>query len=668
MVSQTNVEVTINGSGFIASKTKVWFWNNKEGVGTTVVTSSQVRSKVPYGATTGPISVTVNGGPPAYGDQEFTVIGPGPYITSFDPQVGSGGGEFYIYGVQFGNTANITAVKVNGTNVGYYYVLQDTQIYVTNRLDVTTGPITVCSPKGTNTTSSYFYVSPIVVNSFSPFKAAPETTVTITGRNFLGVTNVQFGGVNADFVASATQITAQVPTGAPSGPIRVKAPGATTYTTSNFCVVPTISGFYPGKGNVNTNVTITGANFNEGFLSVKFNGFAATCSGLQFGQLTAKVPAGATTGTISVTTSNGTATSSSLFFLPPSITSFTPTNSPPATLVKIQGQNFSQESGVTFNGVPAMEVNVTNSTTIGARVPLNVTTGPIGVTTPGGTATSAALFYAPPVVNGFSPTHGLPGNSVTIYGTNFLGATLVKLGSFIAATNSISNGQIVITVPTGAQTGPVTVIAPAGTNTSSSSFVLDYTSDLWVGASDAPDPVIAGATLSYILLVANNGPYSAANVQFTNLLPATVVLKSATTSKGTLSTNGNAITCSMGTVDVGAPVVVTLNVMPQAAGTITNIASVSSDYPDPVLGNNTTNLTTMVQLPRLTIDRQTNLVKVSWPAQLGWWLQTQTNSLPAGLSPYATNWHTVPSSSVTNQVFMPLVATNSVFYRLLAPW
>src|SRR5262245_63446074 len=48
-----------------------------------------IQAQVPPGATNGPISVSVNGGAPAFSTTDFTVIGPGPYITNFTPYAGS---------------------------------------------------------------------------------------------------------------------------------------------------------------------------------------------------------------------------------------------------------------------------------------------------------------------------------------------------------------------------------------------------------------------------------------------------------------------------------------------------------------------------------------------------------------------------------------------------
>ena len=79
--------------------------------------------------------------------------------------------------------------------------------------------------------------------------------------------------------------------------------------------IPTITTFSPSSGAVGTSVTITGTNFSStlGSNTVKFNGITATLSSGTTTQLVAVVPASATTGKISVTTSAGTVNSSGDF-------------------------------------------------------------------------------------------------------------------------------------------------------------------------------------------------------------------------------------------------------------------------------------------------------------------------------------------------------------------
>ena len=75
---------------------------------------------------------------------------------------------------------------------------------------------------------------------------------------------------------------------------------------------PLISGFTPSSANAGASVVISGSNFIS-VSSVKFNGTSATFVGDSTSQITATVPVGATSGTVSVTTGGGTATSSSSF-------------------------------------------------------------------------------------------------------------------------------------------------------------------------------------------------------------------------------------------------------------------------------------------------------------------------------------------------------------------
>jgi hypothetical protein len=85
---------------------------------------------------------------------------------------------------------------------------------------------------------------------------------------------------------------------------------------------------------------------------VKFNNVTASFNTPAFGAVTSTVPASATTGPLTLTTSNGTVTAGT-FYLPASITGFTPSNGPAGTVVTLTGQNFLGASAVAFNGAPA---------------------------------------------------------------------------------------------------------------------------------------------------------------------------------------------------------------------------------------------------------------------------------------------------------------------------
>jgi uncharacterized repeat protein (TIGR01451 family) len=624
----------------------------------------QINARVPAGATNGFISVTTPYGT-SNSPTKFTVVGAGPFITGFTPSIGNPGTTVFIDGVHFTDATNATFSGKPGVN---FAVQSDTLIRVDTPTNLASGLVAVASPLGTWTTTSNFYAPPVITN-VSPKVGRPGTNVVIRGQNFIGTSGVSFNGVpvapaNVN-VLSNNAIAVVVPVGATKGLVRVTAPAGSTFSGTNFVVEPVVSGFTPNFGPVGASVKITGANLNVGTPVVRFNGVAAAApTGVSFGQLTALVPSGATTGPVSVTTPDGSHTNTSLFYLPANISSFSPSNSAPGTQVTIQGQNFIGSSAVSFNGTDATDFDVTNSTTLSATVPAGLVTGPIKVTTPAGTATSTAIFYGAPVITNFTPTHGLPNTIVTIGGVSFLGATAVLFNGTAAAFTVNNNGLITATVPDAAQTGPITVIAPAGSATSVTNFALDYTSDLQVGITADPNPVSLGSNLLYTVTVFNNGPNLAQNVTLTNVLPPTVTLQSVVGPDGwTFTTNGSSIVGTGTNLVLMGAAAVQITVVPHSIGQIVDSASVASDYVDTLPLNNTYAVTTTVEpLALLSLVLLTNEVKLTWHAALINYVLESKDLLGTN-----TFWSNVTTTSTISGPWRTVTETNdrvSKFYRL----
>jgi hypothetical protein len=239
------------------------------------------------------------------------------------------------------------------------------------------------------------------ISSFTPTSGPVGTTVTISGAHFTGATAVAFNGTPASFSAvSETKLSATVPSGASRGPISVTTPAGSATSTAAFTVTvpgppPTISSFTPTSGPVGTTVAISGEHI-AGATTVAFNGTPASFVVSSDTQISATVPSGASTGPISLTTPAGNATSTTAFTVtvpgpPPTISSFTPTSGPVGTIVTISGAQFTGATAVFFNGTPA-SFTVISNTQIRATVPSGATSGPIGVTTSAGTATSPQRF------------------------------------------------------------------------------------------------------------------------------------------------------------------------------------------------------------------------------------------------------------------------------------
>jgi hypothetical protein len=245
------------------------------------------------------------------------------------------------------------------------------------------------------------------IDSFSPLSGPVGTSVTINGTNLTGATWVKFNGVMAMITSNiATQIVTEVPTGATTGPITAKTTGGTATSPTIFTVTPTaarptISSFSPKSGPVGTAVQINGSGFVAGATEVQFNGVSASpvTVNSQGTRIDTKVPTGATTGKITVTTTpGGTDTSKASFTVTipaPTISSFSPTSGRTGTAVTITGTAFTGATAVRFGGVRASFV-FNSATQITATVPVGAVTGKISVTTPGGTGTSAMNFTVVP--------------------------------------------------------------------------------------------------------------------------------------------------------------------------------------------------------------------------------------------------------------------------------
>ena len=145
------------------------------------------------------------------------------------------------------------------------------------------------------------------------------------------------------------------------------------------------------SGKEGSEIGILGQGFTAA-TTVSFAGTPATSitlAGAKF--LGVKVPAGALTGTVTVTTGSTALTSSLPFRVTPTIASFSPTSGAPGTPVTITGTGLTQTTEVVFNGKKAT-ITVNSDTEITATVPAAATTGKIGLATKGGTAVSTTNF------------------------------------------------------------------------------------------------------------------------------------------------------------------------------------------------------------------------------------------------------------------------------------
>jgi hypothetical protein len=165
---------------------------------------------------------------------------PIPVVSSVAPGGGptAGATSVVIHGSGFTGVTGAAGVKFGATNATSYVVNSDTQITaVAPAHSAATVDITVTSPGGVSTTSAaddFVYAGLPTVTSVTPLPG--DEDVEIVGTNFLGVTDVEFGGHDATSF-TVTDSTHIVATYAP-----LSAPATVDVTVTAFGGVSATSG------------------------------------------------------------------------------------------------------------------------------------------------------------------------------------------------------------------------------------------------------------------------------------------------------------------------------------------------------------------------------------------------------------------------------------------
>lgn len=330
-----------------------------------------------------------------------------PTIKSIVPDTAppAGGAAVTINGSNFSSSADATppSVSFGGVAAKNVRIVSSLQLVATvppHRSGKVNVQVTTADGMSSSVPGVFTYTaSSPAVSSVTPKSGATAggTAVTITGSNFVSGATVSFGGspASVSFVSS-TQLNAVTPAHA-VGSVNVAVtnpdstsamlPGAFTFGTPSSLAVSSVT---PNSGGTagGTVVTITGLNFASG-ATVSFGGSAAPgVSFVSANQLTVTTPAHAA-GSVNVAVTNPDSTSASLpggftFGSTSSsvtVSSLSPASGPAAggTKVTISGANFQAGVSVTFGGLPAASVTLSNSSTIVAVAPQH-SSGPATVT------------------------------------------------------------------------------------------------------------------------------------------------------------------------------------------------------------------------------------------------------------------------------------------------
>ena len=208
--------------------------------------------------------------------------------------------------------SNTTAAALNTwVEFDVTNAVQDNGIFNFALKTTATDSLRYSSREGTNAPQLVItpqVIPPPTISSFVPVSGPVGTPVTVSGTNLSRIIAVSFNGTPATISSkNDTQLHVVVPAGASTGKIELAGPNGTASSATNFTITApapdlVLSGFSPATGPAGTEVTINGAGF-VAVTGVLFNGKPASSVTVDSAtKLRAVVPAGATSGKITVVT------------------------------------------------------------------------------------------------------------------------------------------------------------------------------------------------------------------------------------------------------------------------------------------------------------------------------------------------------------------------------
>ena len=169
----------------------------------------------------------------------------------------------------------------------------------------------------------------------------------------------------------------------------------------------------------------------------------------------------------------------------PQITSVSPSQVQFNQTVTVTGSNFGTSRGsstvrIGSIAIPASAFTAWSNTIIRFRVPTNMRTGNVTVRTSEGTSNAVRVVITSPYLASVSPSTVRPGERLTLTGSNFRssrgsGYVLFAPNVRPAASDYVSwsNTRIVVSVPAGAQSGNVKVVAQGSQSSGNKRIVVE---------------------------------------------------------------------------------------------------------------------------------------------------------------------------------------------------
>ncbi|MDB5241932.1 MAG: cell shape determination protein CcmA [Spirosoma sp.] len=412
----------------------------------------------------------------------FIVAGT-PQISQISPKVTRPGAEIIIQGVNLLDAI----VRINDQHMDRAKtIVKDTEIRTIIPEFAKSGRVTVTVFEKLIATSAdtVQVVQPPFITKLGVSDGFASEILRLTGQNLRDVTTVSFGTTPAQFrILSDTEIDATVPKLPAPGIVfvSVNSAGGTHTSTDRFFYfqIPTDIIVSPTRQIRGRAITISGQNLHR-ITDVRINGQSVPITDrVEGSQLFVNVAADGTSGPITVVNRAGSATSTLPLVVvqKPLLTDMMPAKGKPGDRVTLRG-DFLLNAQIFFSGtnVTPAEGGKNEDTERWVLVPNGAQTGPLRIVNAAGeTITSPFTVVRLITLTSFAPIAAKVGDTILLTGQNLSTAQDVRFGngsSGVAKFTADENGQLLVTVPIGAITGPICVTNEAGTNCSTTSFTV----------------------------------------------------------------------------------------------------------------------------------------------------------------------------------------------------
>ena len=444
----------------------------------------------------------------------------------------------------------------NVTTPALFYYNGTTWAKITSGVTVSGNTLTLSGYTGTLSATKFViadttfgFVPPPVITSFTPTSGISGSTITISGSGFSGATEVKIGGtaVTSFNVVSATSITAVVANGT-TGTIQVVTPGGTATSSGTFTILPSIiktasiNNFTTCAGTASTaqTFTLSGSNLTANISVGALTGYEYSLNGTTYASTLSIAP---TSGSVSTTTIYVRLTSAS--------------TGSPAGNISLSSTNATTQTIAVSGTVNAITAISVHPSTTAVSVCQNATLSALSVTAAGASltyrwysnstsSTSGATAITGAISASYSPVNSIA-SSLYYY--------CVVTGTCGTVTSNIS-GLITVspTSVAGTATGTATICSGTTTtvsltgNTGSIQWQSSPNNSTWTPitgaiAANFTSPALNATT--YFRAVVTSGVCTAVNSSAVTVTVTSVALPTTTTSISLCQGNtSNALTAT----------------------------------------------------------------------------------------------------------------------------